>query len=124
MKFLFDLLPVILFFSTYYLAGGGEKGGGCTVTPDLPITQEPILLSPLILGRTLVQAMLEHQISLPDRLWGRLNAAWIIFFVSMGAANLAAVRMLSCNGWVSFKFYGATSLMLIFIVGQTLFLAR
>src|SRR2546427_8701654 len=191
MKFLFDLLPVILFFSTYYLAGGGEKGGGCTVTPDLPITQEPILLatgvailatviqvcwllfrkkkvdgmlwvslvivtllggatlyfrdptfiqwkptilywafsiifllSPLILGRTLVQAMLEHQISLPDRLWGRLNAAWIIFFVSMGAVNLAAVRMLSCNGWVSFKFYGATSLMLIFIVGQTLFLAR
>jgi intracellular septation protein len=191
MKFLFDLFPVILFFATYYLAGGGAKGANCNVTPNLPITQEPILLatgvailatvvqvcwllfrkkkvdgmlwvslaivtlfggatlyfrdptfiqwkptilywafsiifllSPFILGRTLVQAMLEQQISLPDKLWGRLNAAWIIFFTSMGAVNLAAVHILSCNDWVSFKFYGTTGLMLAFVVGQALFLAR
>src|SRR6266480_2215810 len=45
MKFLFDLFPVIVFFATYKLAGGGEKGGSCTVTPDLPVTQDPILLA-------------------------------------------------------------------------------
>ena len=43
MKFLFDLFPVIVFFAAYYLAGGQK--GGCVVTPDLPITQEPILLA-------------------------------------------------------------------------------
>jgi intracellular septation protein len=42
----------------------------------------------------------------------------------MGAANLAAVYKLSCNDWVSFKFYGFTGLMLVFVVGQALFLAR
>ena len=191
MKILFDLFPVILFFATYKLAGGGDKEGSCSVVPDLPITQDPILLatgvailatviqvcwlllrkkkvdgmlwvslaivavfggatlylrdptfiqwkptilywvfaiifllSPPFLGRTLVQAMLEKQITLPPRVWGQLNAAWIIFFAFIGAANLAAVHKLSCSGWVSFKFYGITGLMLIFVVGQALFLAR
>jgi len=82
------------------------------------------LLCPFILGRTLVQTMLGQQISLPDKVWGRLNSAWIIFFMFMGAVNLAAVHNLSCNDWVNFKFYGFTGLMLVFVVGQALFLAR
>src|SRR5258708_7094496 len=45
MKFLFDLFPVIVFFATYKLAGGGDKGGACSVTPDTPIVQDPILLA-------------------------------------------------------------------------------
>lgn len=44
MKFLFDLFPLIVFFAAYYLAGG-QKGGSCIVAPDVPITQEPILLA-------------------------------------------------------------------------------
>ena len=190
MKFLFDLFPVIVFFAAYYLAGG-QKGVNCTVTPDLPITQDPILLatglailatviqvgwllfrrkkvhgmlwvslvivslfggatlyfrdptfiqwkptilywafsiafllSPLFLGKTLIQAMLEHQISAPSKVWGRLNVAWIIFFALMGVANLVAVYQLSCNAWVSFKLYGLTGLLFIFAVGQALFMAR
>jgi len=191
MKFLFDLFPVIVFFAAYKLAGGGDKGGSCMVTPDTPITQDPILLatglaivatlaqvgwllfrrkkvdgmlwvslaivtlfggatlilrdptfiqwkptilywafsavfllSPLFLRRPLVQAMLEEKISLPRKIWGRLNASWVAFFALMGAVNLAAVRSLSCNDWVNFKFYGFTGLMLLFVMGQALFLAR
>ena len=191
MKFLFDLFPVIVFFAAYKLAGGGDKGGSCIVTPDTPITQDPILLatglaivatlgqvgwlllrrkkvdgmlwvslaivtlfggatlvlrdptfiqwkptilywafsavfllSPLFLRRPLVQAMLEEKISLPKKIWGRLNASWVAFFAFMGAVNLAAVRTLSCNDWVNFKFYGFTGLMLLFVMGQALFLAR
>src|SRR5438067_13174335 len=56
MKFLFDLFPVIAFFATYKLAGGGEKGGSCTATPDLTITKDPILLAPgLAILATLLQ---------------------------------------------------------------------
>ena len=191
MKFLFDLFPVIVFFATYKLAGGGEKGGSCIPAPNVAITQDPILLatglaiaatvfqvcwllfrrkkvdgmlwvslaivtlfggatlffrdptfiqwkptilywafsgvfllSPLFLGQTLVQTMLEQQIPLPARVWRRLNSAWIIFFAFMGAANLTAVYALSCDAWVNFKFYGLTALLLLFVVGQALFLAR
>ena len=28
------------------------------------------------------------------------------------------MRSLSCDGWVSFKLYGLTGLMLLFVVGQ------
>jgi len=188
-KFLFDLFPVIVFFATYYLAGGQK--GSCVVTPDLPITQEPILLatgaailatviqvgwlvlrkkkvggmlwvgfaviaifggatlyfrnpsfiqwkptilywtfaivlllSPFLLGRSLVRTMMERQISAPDKVWGWLNAAWVIFFAFMGVANLVAVSQLSCNAWVNFKFYGFTALLFLFAVGQALFLSR
>ena len=189
MKFLFDLFPVIVFFAAYYLTGGQK--GGCVVTPDLPITQEPILLatglailatviqvgwlvlrkkkvdgmlwvgltviavfggatlyfrnpsfiqwkptilywafaiafllSPFFMGRSLVRTMLEQQISAPDKVWGRLNAAWVAFFALMGVANLVAVSQLSCNAWVNFKFYGLTAFFFLFAVGQALFLAR
>jgi intracellular septation protein len=191
MKFLFDLFPVIVFFATYKLAGGGDKGGGCTVTPDTPITHDPILLatgmailatllqvswlllrrkkvdgmlwvslvivtlfggatlifrdptfiqwkptilywafslvflvSPFFLGKTLIQTMLQEKISLPGKIWGRLNASWILFFLFMGAVNLAAVHNLSCNAWVNFKFYGFTALMLAFVFAQSVMLAK
>jgi len=82
------------------------------------------LASPLVLGRTLVQTMLAQQISLPAKIWARLNAAWVLFFAFIGGANLAAVYTLSCNNWVNFKFYGLTGLMLVFIFGQALVLSR
>src|SRR5437762_7163322 len=56
MKFLFDLFPVIVFFATYKLAGGGEQGGSCSATPDLTIAQDPILLATgLAILATLIQ---------------------------------------------------------------------
>jgi len=62
-----------------------------------------LLISPFVLGRTLIQTMLQEKISLPSRIWGRLNASWILFFLLMGAVNLAAVYNMSCNAWVNFK---------------------
>ena len=43
MKFLFDLFPVIVFFATYKLAGGGEKGGGGEISFGLVrVAEHPI----------------------------------------------------------------------------------
>jgi len=56
MKLLFDLFPVILFFVTYKLAGGGDKGGACTTSADLPITSDPILAATAVaIAATLFQ---------------------------------------------------------------------
>jgi len=191
MKFLFDLFPVIVFFATFYLAGGGDKGGKCTIAPGTPLLHDPILLatglaivatllqvswlllrkkkvdgmlwvslvivtvfggatlifrdptfiqwkptilywvlsivllvSPFLLDKTLVQTMLQEKISLPARIWGRLNASWVVFFMFMGAVNLVVVYNLSCSAWVNFKFYGFTALLLAFVIGQTVVLAK
>lgn len=60
MKLLFDLFPIILFFLTYKLAGGGENGTGACAAPVgdtlLSLTQEPIFLATAVaIGATFLQ---------------------------------------------------------------------
>lgn len=83
-----------------------------------------LILSSGIFKKNLIRQMLESQISLPEELWAKLNFAWSGFFVALGFANLAAMRTLPCDSWVSFKLYGLTGLMLLFVVGQSLVLAQ
>lgn len=195
MKILFDLLPVILFFAAYKLAGGNPSaahelasnwlGGGITAS------QAPILLatvvaivatfgqigwvwlrrrkvdtmlwvslliivvfggatlffhnptfikwkptalywlfggaltvSALVFRRNLIRKMLEAQIQLPERVWGRLNAAWAAFFVAMGGLNLYVAYNFSEEAWVNFKLFGGMGLMLAFVLAQGFYLSR
>jgi len=97
--------------------------------------------SDLLFRRNLIRAILSEQVQLPDPAWARLNWSWAVFFAFMGAANLYVAFMFSesfcasvveiaaknnCenNIWVNFKLFGATGLMLLFVIGQALFLAR
>jgi intracellular septation protein len=76
-------------------------------------------------GKNLIRAMLSQaQMDLPEPLWARLNFAWIGFFVVMGALNLWVAFNFSTDTWVSFKLFGSMGLMLIFIIGQGLVLAK
>ena len=80
--------------------------------------------STLALKKNPIRQVMEEQISLPDTVWGKLNFAWIVFFIVAGAANLLAMHFLDCDGWVSFKVYGLIGLMFIFAIGQALALSR
>lgn len=75
-------------------------------------------------GKNLIRAMMEKQVELPDALWGRLNYAWIGFFVVMGVLNLWVAFSFSTDTWVSFKLFGGMGLMLVFIVLQGVVLAK
>ena len=44
---------------------------------------------------------------LPDRVWHRLNFAWIAFFAMMGLLNLCVAYSFSTAAWVNFKLFGA-----------------
>ena len=82
------------------------------------------LLAPVLTGTNLLRNTMGQQLSLPDKIWQRLNAAWIVFFGFMGLANLVAIELLSCNAWVNFKLYGLTGLMIPFFVAQGFYLAK
>ncbi len=56
--------------------------------------------------------------------WSRLNLAWVVFYLLMGAANLAVVFNYSEDTWVNFKVYGITAATLLFVVAQMLWLNR
>lgn len=195
MKFLFDLLPVILFFVAYKIAGGQADAalqltrqflgdsvsesqapillatavaiaatfgqiawvwlrhrkvdamlwvslvivsvfGGATLFFHDPvfIKWKPTVLywlfsatlagSALLFRRNLIQRMLAAQITLPEAVWHRLNLAWAGFFAFMGALNLVVAYRFSEEAWVNFKLFGGMGLMLLFVLGQGLFLSK
>lgn len=83
-----------------------------------------LLLSNLIFRKNLIQAMLEKQIALPPYVWNRLNLSWIGFFLIMGCINLYVAFSFSLDAWVTFKLFGATGLMLVFIIVQMMVLGK
>jgi len=75
-------------------------------------------------GKNLMRTMLGGQIALPAPVWSRLNWSWAGFFAFMGAANLFVAYNFSTDLWVNFKLFGGVGLMVLFVLGQALFLSR
>ena len=80
--------------------------------------------SALIFRKNLIRKLMEEQISLPEPVWGRLNASWIGFFAFMGAANLIVAYSLSTDAWVNFKVFGLIPITLVFALANAPFMAR
>ena len=74
--------------------------------------------------KNLVRRMMEHAISLPSAIWIRLNLSWALFFFALGLANLYVAFNFAEDIWVKFKLFGMMGLTLIFVVGQSIYLAR
>ncbi len=83
-----------------------------------------LFLADLVWRRNLIRSMLGTQVQLPEPVWRRLNWSWAAFFGVMGVINLAVAFNFSTDQWVTFKLFGATGLMVAFIIGQALYLSR
>ena len=83
-------------------------------------------VSVLFFGKNLIRSLLGAQIELPEAVWSKLNWSWVGFFAFMGCANLAVAFAfgLSTDAWVNFKMFGGVGLMLVFALGQGLFLSK
>ena len=75
-------------------------------------------------NKNLLQTMMGEQLELPAKAWQRLNSAWIAFFGLMGLLNLYVAYSFSTSTWASFKAFGATGLMLVFMLAQGVYLSR
>jgi intracellular septation protein len=78
----------------------------------------------LLFRRNLIRAVLGEQMQLPGRVWSRLQWSWVGFFAFMGAANLYVAFNYSTDLWVNFKLFGGMGLMFLFVIGQSLLLAK
>ena len=81
-------------------------------------------LSQLLFGKNLLQVLIGGQLELPKPVWQRLNVAWIAFFVAMGVVNLWVAYNFSTSVWATFKVFGLTGLMLVFMVAQGFYISR
>ncbi|MEE8428464.1 MAG: septation protein A [Gammaproteobacteria bacterium] len=82
------------------------------------------LASQFIGDKSLLERMMSHAITVSAIVWLRLNLMWVTFFLCMGIANLYVAYHFDENTWVNFKLFGMMGLTLVFVIGQTLYLAR
>jgi intracellular septation protein len=77
-----------------------------------------------ILEGALNKAHHEDTIAIPLSVGNKLNAAWALFFIMLGAVNLYVAYTYDDAVWVNFKLYGITCATLLFSILQSAFLTR
>jgi intracellular septation protein len=83
-----------------------------------------MMFSAVVLKKNAIKAMLGEQLSLPEAIWGKVNWAWIGFFVTMGILNLLIAFNFPTDVWVNFKLFGGMGLMLLFVLAQGMLLSK
>lgn len=83
-----------------------------------------LLLSNLLFRKNLIRAVMQDKISLPTHVWNYLNLGWSLFFAVLGVINLYVAFNYPTSTWVNFKLFGATGMMLAFILLQGVLLAK
>jgi intracellular septation protein len=76
-----------------------------------------------LLRKNYLKIMLGSQMTLPDLVWHRLNAAWVGYCVFMAVINAYVVLNFSTEDWVTFKLWGYV-FPLVFIISQGLYIAK
>lgn len=80
--------------------------------------------SSFIGSKPLIQKMMETNVILSSKIWHRLNTAWSLFFVVMGALNLYVAYNYTTDVWVNFKLFGGVGFTLLFVLIQAFYLTK
>lgn len=75
-------------------------------------------------GKNGLKAVMGKELELDDQVWRRLTWIWVAFLVFMGIANIAVAYMFTEAQWVNYKLFGSTGLMVVFVIGQGMYLSR
>ena len=82
------------------------------------------LVSNYVGKKPILRRMMDKQITLPTKVWNRLNFSWASFFAIMGVINLFVVYNFDTNTWVNFKLFGMLGLTVLFVIIQAIYLSR
>jgi intracellular septation protein len=123
-KMLWVSLVLVVFFGGLTIALRDETFIKWKPTVLYWIFAVVLVVSATFLKKNLIRDTLAEQMVLPDKVWGRLNLAWAVFFAALGVANLFVAWNYSTEVWVNFKLFGAMGLMVAFIVAQSVFLSK
>ncbi|NLA89861.1 MAG: septation protein A [Alcaligenaceae bacterium] len=79
-----------------------------------------------ILKNNLIKRLMGTQITLPEPVWTKLAYSWSAFFAVMGILNLfvAFSGYFTIDQWATFKVFGLTILLIVFVIGQSLVLTK
>ena len=83
-----------------------------------------LLGSNLLFKKNLMRTLMHEKLTLPVKIWNRVNLSWGLFFAVLGVVNLYVAFNYSTDTWVNFKLFGTTGLMLVFVVLQAMALSK
>lgn len=83
-----------------------------------------LVVGQLIFQKNLLKSLMGSQMELPDDAWRIMNWSWTGFFAVMGVLNLWVAYSFDTDTWVNFKLFGGIGLMVVFVIGQALYLSR
>jgi len=83
-----------------------------------------LLIGSLLFNKNFIKTLMGAQLQLPAHVWAKLNWAWVAFFVLMGILNLWVAFSFDTDTWVNFKLFGGLGIMVLFVIGQALYLGR
>jgi intracellular septation protein len=74
--------------------------------------------------KNLLKSLMGSQLELSDGAWRVACWSWIGFFAVMGVVNLWVAYHFDTDTWVNFKLFGGMGLMILFVIGQAVYLGR
>lgn len=83
-----------------------------------------LLIGNVFFHKNFLKSIMGAQLQLPEAVWSKLNWAWTAFFAVMGVLNLYIAFNYDTDTWVTFKMFGGMGLMVVFVIGQAIYLSR
>ncbi len=83
-----------------------------------------LLISNKFFKKNFIQIMMKDVLAAPKSVMDKLNLAWVIFFILLGCLNWYVAFHYSIDTWASFKLFGTTAIMFLFVIAQTLLLRK
>jgi intracellular septation protein len=83
-----------------------------------------LLVGQLFFKKNFIKSLMGAQMQLPEPAWRGMCWSWTGFFAAMGVLNLWVAYNFDTDTWVNFKLFGGMGLMLVFVLGQALYLSR
>jgi intracellular septation protein len=83
-----------------------------------------LMVSEKVFNKNIIKDFLGEALTLPEKIWGKLNLAWALFFILCAVLNWYVAFNFDLDTWVNFKVFGLTGLMFVFSIGSVLVLSK
>jgi len=77
-----------------------------------------------LVRKNLLKSVMGSQLELPEDAWRAMTWSWVAFFALMGVINLWVAFNFDTNTWVNYKLFGGMGLMVVFVLGQAVYLSK
>lgn len=79
-----------------------------------------LVVSNSIFKKNLIKQLMGEALSLPEKVWAKLNLAWAAFFTVCALLNLYVAYNFSQETWVNFKVFGLMGLTFVFAISSVI----